>query len=296
MEVNMAQTVIALFDNSSEAREAVEKLTDRGFSRENIDISVNTTGNTTGNTTPQTTNIESQNYKDNNYKDNNESGIGRFFRSLFGDNDDEANRYTNIAARSGSVVTVHAMTAEDAQQAADILDSAGAIDVNEKAAEYGYTTTSGLTSNDWTDSGLGKESGKESASIPIVEENVEVGKREVETGGVRLRSRIVEKPVEENLRLREEHVRVERTPVDRAATDADLQNFQEREIEIVEHAEVPVVNKEARVVEEVNLNKEVEHRDETIKETVRKTEVDVENLEGKKIKGKRNKTNTDLDE
>jgi stress response protein YsnF len=123
-----------------------------------------------------------------------------------------------------------------------------------------------------------------------VEENVQIGKREVETGGVRLRSRIIETPVEENLRLREEYVRVERTPVDRVATDADLQNFQEREIEMTEHAEVPVVNKEARVVEEVNLNKEVEERDETVKETVRKTEVDVENLEGKQIKGKRNKT------
>jgi len=286
MEVNMTQTVVALFDNSSEAREAVEKLTDRGFSRENIDISMNTTGttssvNTTGTTssvnTTGTTNIESQNYKG-----NNESGIGRFFRSLFGE-DDEANKYSSVAERSGSVVTVHAMSAEEAQRAADILDSSGAIDVNEKAAEYGYTTTNGITGNNWTDS----KSGKESASIPVVEENVEVGKREVETGGVRLRSRIVEKPVEENLRLREEHVRVERTPVDRKATDADLENFQEREIEIVEHAEVPVVNKEARVVEEVNLNKEVEHRDETVKETVRKTEVDVENLEGKKIKGKR---------
>jgi len=281
MEVNMTQTVIALFDNSSEAQEAVEKLTDRGFSRENIDISANTTRN-----------VESGNYKQ-----DNESGIGRFFRSLFGDDDNEANKYTNVAERSGSVVTVHAMSAEDAKRAADILDSSGAIDVNEKAAEYGYTTgdyttggyatgdytTGNVTNNDLTD----LKSGKDSASIPIVEENVEVGKREVETGGVRLKSRIVEKPVEESLRLREEHVRVERTPVDRKATDSDLENFQEREIEIVEHAEVPVVNKEARVVEEVNLNKEVEHRDETVKETVRKTEVDVENLDGEKIKGRK---------
>ena len=55
---------------------------------------------------------------------------------------------------------------------------------------------------------------------------------------------------------------------------------------MTEHAEVPVVNKEARVVEEVNLNKEVEERDETVKETVRKTKVDVENIDGEK---KRNK-------
>src|SRR4030095_6922597 len=221
-----------------------------------------------------------------NYKDTNESGVGRFFRSLFGEDNDEAVKYTTVAERGNSVVTVYAATTEEAQRAADVLDSSGAIDVNERATEYGYTSGSGITSKETMDT----RSGNVPSSIPVVVENVQIGKREVETGGVRLRSRIVETPVEENLRLREEHVRVERTPVDRPATDADLQNFQEGEIEITEHAEVPVVNKEARVVEEVNLNKDVEERDETVKETVRKTEMDVENLEGKQIKGKRNKT------
>jgi stress response protein YsnF len=261
----MTQTVIAFFDNASDAQNAVEKLTNNGFSRDNIDISLNTV-----NTEAATTNTESGNYKD-----TNESGVGRFFRSLFRDDSYEADKYARVAERGNSVVTVYAATTEEAQLAADILDSSGAIDVNERATEYGYTSGSGITSKETMDI----RSGNVPTSIPVVEENVQIGKREVETGGVRLRSRIVETPVEENLRLREEHVRVERTPVDRPATDADLQNFQEREM--TEHAEVPVVNKEARVVEEVNLNKEVEERDETVKETVRKTQVDVENLEGK---------------
>jgi len=269
----MTQTVIAFFDNSSDAQYAVEKLTNNGFSRDNIDISLNTV-----NTEAATTNTESGNYKD-----TNESGVGRFFRSLFRDDSYEADKYTRVAERGNSVVTVYAPTTEEAQLAADILDSSGAIDVNERATEYGYTSGSGITGKETMDTRSGDES---STSIPIVEENVQIGKREVETGGVRLRSRIVESPVEENIRLREEHVRVERTPVDRPATDTDLQNFQEREIEMTEHAEVPVVNKEARVVEEVNLNKEVEERDETVKETVRKTKVDVENIDGEK---KRNK-------
>jgi len=268
----MSQTVIALFDKSSEAQNAVEKLVNNGFLRDNINISLNTTDNMAATRTT-----------DSEYTDTNEKGIGGFFRSLFREDDDEADKYTRVAERANSVVTVYAATAEDAQRAANILDSSGAIDVNEKATEYGYTTNRGITGKDTMSSRSGDES---STSIPIVEENVQIGKREVETGGVRVRSRIIETPVEENLRLREEYVRVERTPVDRPATEADLQNFQEREIEMTEHAEVPVVNKEARVVEEVNLNKEVEERDETIKETVRKTEVDVENIEGKK---KRNK-------
>ena len=47
---------------------------------------------------------------------------------------------------------------------------------------------------------------------------------------------------------------------------------------MTEHAEVPVVNKEARVVEEISLGKEVTERDEVVRDTVRKTEVDVDNL------------------
>jgi stress response protein YsnF len=265
----MSQTVIALFDKSSEAQDAVEKLVNNGFLRDNIVISLNTTDSMAATTTTD-------------YKDTNERGIGGFFRSLFKEDTDEADRYTRVAEKANSVVTVYAATTEEARRAADLLDSSGAIDVNERATEYGYLSSSGITNKET----MATRSGNVSTSIPVVEENVQIGKREVETGGVRVRSRIIETPVEENLRLREEYVRVERTPVDRPATDADLQNFQEREIEITEHAEVPVVNKEARVVEEINLNKEVEERDETVKETVRKTQVDVENIEGKK---KRNK-------
>ncbi len=55
--------------------------------------------------------------------------------------------------------------------------------------------------------------------------------------------------------------------------------FQEGEINVTEHAEVPVVNKEARVVEEVKINKEVGERQETVRENVRKTEVDVETFD-----------------
>jgi stress response protein YsnF len=86
------------------------------------------------------------------------------------------------------------------------------------------------------------------------------------------------------LRLREENVRVERNTVDRPATAADLDNFKEGEFEMVERAEVPVVSKEARVVEEVILGKEVNERKETIRDTVRSTEVEVEDIESNKKK------------
>jgi len=112
-----------------------------------------------------------------------------------------------------------------------------------------------------------------SETIPVIEENLEIGKREVETGGVRLRSKIVEEAVSEDVKLREEKVTVERTPVDRPASASDLR---ENNIEMVEKAEVPVVNKEARVVEEVSLEKTVNEREETIRDTVKKTEIDID--------------------
>ena len=206
------------------------------------------------------------------------SSIGRFFKNLFSDNDYEANRYTAVASASNSIVTVHADTQDRAEQAADILDRCGAIDVNERGAQYGYTQqTTSTNKENFADTNRTAAPGE---TLKVVEENLQVGKREVETGGARLRSRVVSRPVEENLRLREEHVFVNRTPVDRAATEADFHNFKEGTIEMRETAEVPVVNKEARVVEEVSLGKEVTERDHTVRDTVRKTEVDVEQIPG----------------
>lgn len=116
---------------------------------------------------------------------------------------------------------------------------------------------------------------RESEVIPVIREELEVGKREVETGGVRLRSRIVEQEVSEDIHLRQERVNVESREVDRSATDDDF-NRAETELEMREREEVPVVHKEARVVEEISLNKEVTERDEVINDTLRSTEVDVD--------------------
>jgi len=265
----MSQTVIGIFDSASEAQNAVQQLVTTGFNRESIDVSAQ---NTSGSTTSST-------------RDDDNDGISGFFSSLFGGNDnDEARAYSHVA-RQGAVVTLHAQSREEAMRAAEILDRSGAVDVDERASQAGFMNSSGnsfntpgdrdTTSNrDFT----GDRDITGDRSIPIIEENMQIGKREVETGGVRLKSRIVERPVEEHLRLREEHVNVQRNPVNRPASEADLNTFREGSIELTEHAEVPVVNKEARVVEEITLNKEVEERDEVIRDTVRKTEVDIDQL------------------
>ncbi|OLY92402.1 Stress response protein YsnF [Cnuella takakiae] len=260
----MAQTVIGFFDSYSEAQNAVEQLAMAGISRDRIDISSGRSGS--GNVSYSGSSDSSDRH------DDHESGVTRFFKNLFGDDDnDNVSRYSSVGHNSDAIVTVHAQSDTEASRAADLLDSYGAVDVDERAASYGLT--SGTRS---TDSDRFTDTDERSTSIPIIREDLEVGKREVERGGVRVRSRIVERPVEEHVRLREEHVRVERNPVDRPLREGELGAFREGEIELTERAEVPVVNKEARVVEEIRLNKEVTEREETIRDTVRSTDVDID--------------------
>jgi len=118
----------------------------------------------------------------------------------------------------------------------------------------------------------------EQVRVPIIEEELEIGKRQVARGGVRIDSRVVEEPVSESVLLREERVHVERRPVDRDATDEDIAAFQEGVIEIHETIEEPVIRKRSRVVEEIVIAKEHRQRTETISEKLRKTEVRVEPL------------------
>ena len=116
------------------------------------------------------------------------------------------------------------------------------------------------------------------AAIPVVQEQLKVGKREVQRGGVRVFSRVVETPVNESIGLREEHVNVQRRSVDEPISTTDATAFKEQSIEMRETAEEAVVEKSARVVEEVMVNKEVSQREQQIHDTVRHTEVEVEQL------------------
>lgn len=113
-----------------------------------------------------------------------------------------------------------------------------------------------------------------SGVIPVIQEDLVVGKREVGLGGVRVTSHLVEEPVSTSVTLREEHAVIERRPVDRAVTDADFRTGQV--ITLTESAEEAVVGKVARVVEEVYAGTAVTEHTEAINETVRHTEVNVE--------------------
>jgi stress response protein YsnF len=80
---------------------------------------------------------------------------------------------------------------------------------------------------------------------------------------------------------------VERRPVDRPATEADVAHG-EVSFEVRDTAEEAVVAKDARVVEEVVVGKEASDRTETISDSVRRTDVDVETVEDEETTATRN--------
>jgi len=198
----------------------------------------------------------------------------------------DARHYT-AAVQHGSVLLAVRASDEQAQNVANILDRDGAINIDERTETYkqkGFlpspatpsipipppataaTTTSPTTPRVNT---AGEQ------VLNVVEENLEVGKREVQTGGVRVFSHVTERPVEESINLHEEHVTVERHAVDRPA-DANAFNTKDGVVEVTETSEVPVIAKEARIVEEVVVGKQATDRTETVRDHVRRTDVEVE--------------------
>ncbi len=113
--------------------------------------------------------------------------------------------------------------------------------------------------------------------VPVIEEVVQVGKREVSSGGVRVRSEVTERPIEENVSLRRTEVHVERVPADRRATQEDFEAARQG-AEASESREEAVVSRDARVVEEVVVTKDVEERTEQVRDKARRVEPKVDDL------------------
>lgn len=101
-------------------------------------------------------------------------------------------------------------------------------------------------------------------TIPIIDEEIRVGKRQIEGGGVRVNTRIEEVPVEKQMTLRDEEINVQRRKVNRPVSTADVIALQEDSFEILERDEQVLVTKQARVVEEVVIDKDVAERTEQV--------------------------------
>lgn len=287
----MTQTVIAVFDSTQEAERARGELVNAGFAADEITIQAQPASAATSSDTTA-------------HRTQDEGGISGFFRRLFGfdEDDSDVSMYSEAVRRGNCIVSVH--TGDDDQQsrAEAILQSCGAIDIDERATQWrgegwnpgGMTAAGGAAGmqgdmqhslNTNLETGheqLGAERADkgDAQRIPVIQEEMQVGKRQVQRGGVRVYSRVSERPVEESLQLREERAHVERRPVNRAATEDDIARMKDTSVEVRESAEEAVISKQARVVEEVEVGKDVSQRTEKVRGTVKRTDVDVERIGG----------------
>lgn len=271
----MDQTVIGVFDTYDHAEQAKQQLITRGFSANDVQVRAHSadlggTGTSSAGTTTTTTTTTSGH--DVGFMDS----VRNFFSDLFGPDADDAGHYSEAVRRGGAVVAVTVADESRVDSAREALAATGAVDIQKRVAEWKQTGYQGYSAGaaPFTRDEIAQE---RSRVIPVVEEELEVGKRQVDLGAVRVVSRMVETPVNESVTLREERANIERRPVDRTASEADLANFREASIEVRETAEQAVVNKTARVVEEVTVGKTASERVEQVSDSVRKTVVDVQN-------------------
>jgi len=285
----MAKTLVALYDTFTDAEHVVQELIDDGFSRSDIHLALD---HTRSRATHSTSVEWDSAYEGANLIDT---------LADFGVPYDEAHSYAEGVRRGGALVVVESSD-DRAERGMEILRRLQPVNIHERTMQWRQEDWTGYDANAITstpapsaatttrraqgqarsttrveDKGARtrRGEGQQEITIPVVEEDVSIGKREVEHGHVRIFSRVKEQPVEESVRLREEKVTVERRPVDRPATDADFAAAEQEVIEIAETAEEPVVSKRARVVEEVVVHKEVTEHTETVRGTQRHTDVDV---------------------
>lgn len=248
----MATTLVGFFDSVRDAERAREDLLRQGLPRNTVHVTDNQSLMSRSRTPAHEVG---------------EKEHRGFFARLFdiGEDDDRSRQYSE-AVRSGSaMLTVVVEDESRIQQIQSQLERTGASDVDRRSQGTGGRAAQSATAGE---------------TFKVMEEELQVGKRDVETGAVRVRQHVTERPVHEQIRLCEEHAIVERRPVDREASPGELDalSMQDREFEIREHAEQAVVGKRARVVEEVRIGKEASERTETIDDSVRRTDVDVEQL------------------
>lgn len=275
-----SRTITAFFDTRSEADAAVAELRDAGIDGGNVSVRAGAEDGATTN-----------------------SGEGEhkgFFEALgdFFMPDDDRQVYAEGLRRGGYILAVTTDGSND-DFIYDILESRGSVDLDERASTWrseGWegqrpltTASTGLLDDGMEGTAILEDDATYSAGttafegvagpdddvIPVVEETLKVGKRDVSHGRVRIRSYVTETPVSEQVSLHQERVTIERRPVDRPLSDADAA-FRDVTIEAQETAEEAVIAKEARVVEEIGLRKEGHDRVETITDTVRKQEVEIE--------------------
>lgn len=264
--------ISAFFDSRADAEAAVTRLVDAGLPRDRIQM---VEGNDTTTTTETTRKEESGGFMD---------ALSNFFMP-----DDDRHTYAEGLERGGYLVSARVEEGHY-DLALDILDDEGSIDMDARSQDWrseGWSgqyaaADTGVARSVDTDRTAGTTGGSDDR-IDVIHEDIRIGKRDVTHGRVRVRAYTVEDQVSEDVTLETETVHVERNTVDRpvSAAEADAA-FRDRTIEVDETSEEAVISKDARVVEEIELHKDVDSRTETVEGTVRHTEVEIDDDRGTK--------------
>lgn len=251
----MRHALVAVFDKQIDAQQARNALLAKGFSDENARLtSLENVGMTSST----------------NERIGQEESLGDKISKLFGFDKDDDNRTYSEAVQHGHCVLTVDVDDDEAQYAEEIIEQYHPVDIDERVAQWHESSRQEKQADAQTTD--------EEIVIPIIEEEVQVGKREVQRGHTRVRSHTYTKPVEENVQLHEQHVDISRRPADRPATEED-RAMGEAEFETHDTIEEPVVSKKARVVEEIVISKKSSDQTETVKDNVHRTDVDVEEVD-----------------
>jgi stress response protein YsnF len=203
----------------------------------------------------------------------------------------EATLYGHSVDSGGVVLTVR-VPENEVPRATTILNAHQAVDLLKRAEQQGLISTTApkpapvqpvpvtqpqATSRPATLAATGRVSGEE--VLVLAQEEINVGKRLVQEGTTRIRRFVIETPVEAQVTLHEEHARVIRRAIADPNYIRDL-DWTDKTIEITETAEEPIVTKSAHVAEEVVIQREGSDQVKTVRDKVRRQQVEVERLSG----------------
>ena len=172
--------------------------------------------------------------------------------------------------KEGSVIVVVRVPESHAPSVMSLLDRHKPVDVLDRAKALAGATARAAEARTPFNS-------EDQEMLRLAEEQLDVGKRVVESGHTRVRRYVVEKPVDANITLHEEHVEVIRHAISDPAyvTDTD---WSDKTIEVTDTVEEAVVNKTAHVIEEIVIRKQSSDRTQAVHDTVRRQQVLVERM------------------
>jgi uncharacterized protein (TIGR02271 family) len=282
--------IVGLYDDLSTIQQVVEDLKQNGFSEQNMHLATydQRMRQQGSGLFDSLTNLFGREPK---YTSNQGQDLVQQMTS-WGIPDPDARSYAEALRRGSSLLMVNAPQ-DQSTTAKRIMDGYDPVDLDERVSDWqaqgyqGYNAEAAPYSqeemdrerNRYTSSASTTTNRESEQHIPIVEEEMRVGKRAVQKGGVRVHTVVTEQPIEETHTVRDETVQVERRPADREATAADLDAaFRDQTYEVTETDEELITDKRARVTGEVVVSKQVEEHPETVRDTVRRTEVQTEDM------------------